>query len=123
MRYLNLLLILVVIGCYSGVHTSNFNLTNEATPSCHSNSGIEKVHHKTSPLNIQIKFDKELQSCCIDTVTYRIDYKSISQILTASIIDYYDLHYDIQNKDNFRDNNLKNHSPPKLFISQSSFLI
>jgi len=123
MRYLNLLLILVVIGCYSGVHTSNFNLTKETKPSCHNNSSVQMVHHTTLDLNIQAKKNSENQSCCIKAVNYQIDYELIRPVLTVSIINYFSLQSNTQKMDNFRDNNLKNHSPPKIFISKSSFLI
>ncbi|MEE9193354.1 MAG: hypothetical protein V3U21_02350, partial [Thermodesulfobacteriota bacterium] len=71
------MLILVVIGCYSGVHTSNFNLTKETKPSCHNNSSVQMVHHTTLDLNIQAKKNSENQSCCIKAVNYQIDYELI----------------------------------------------
>lgn len=123
MRYFNLVLILVVFGCYSGVHASNFNLSKESTPSCHTNSGVQKVHRKVSIINFQLTNYQESRSCCIEAVTYQVDYESTNPILTASIINYYSLYYNLKNNINFIDNNLNNHSPPKIFISISSFLI
>jgi len=123
MKYLNFLLILVVYGCYSGVHTSNFNLTIETTPSCHTISGVQKVYHKILKFNFQINNNQERQSCCIDAVTYQIDFDLTKPVLTVSTINYYSPNNNFKNYDNFRKNNLNNHSPPKLFISHSSFLI
>ena len=123
MRYLNLLLILFVFGCYSGAHTYDFNLTKETKPPCHTNIGVEKVHNKVSKINFHLNNFQERQTCCIEGVTYQVDHELASPILTASIINYYDLNNNIKNNDNFRDNNLNNHSPPKIFISKSSFLI
>ncbi len=126
MRYLNLILILVIFGCYSGVHTSDFNTKEEATesaPSCHTNNAIQKTHHRVPEINIQSKNNIEIKSCCIEAVNYQIDYESVFPILTVSIFNYLSLQSNIQNIDNFRDNNLNNHSPPKIFISKSSFLI
>lgn len=125
MRYFNLLLILVIFGCYSGVHTSNFNATEqvaETAPSCHTSNSVQMTHSRVPDFNIQSK-NVERKSCCIEAVNYQIDYESISLIITASIFSYYSLQSNIQNIDNIRDNNLNNHSPPKLFISKSSFLI
>jgi len=123
MRYLNLLLILIIFGCYSGIHTSNFNLIEKATPSCHKISSLQKSHHKPAEINYQINKIQKRQGCCIEAVSYQIDYKSINPILTASIINYVSLYINIENNINFRDNNLHNHSPPQIFISNSSFLI
>ena len=123
MRYLNFLLILVIFGCYSGVHTSNFNLTKEATPSCHTNSSVQKIHHDFLKVKFQINNNQERQSCCVEAVNYKVDFESINPIITATIFKYYSLYINIKNNDNFRDNNLNNHSPPKIFISKSSFLI
>ena len=88
MRYLNFLLILIVFGCYSGAHASNFNLTNETTPSCHTNGSVKKVDHKISKVSFQINNSQEKQSCCIEAVNYQVDYKSINPILTVSLINY-----------------------------------
>lgn len=123
MRYLNLLLILIILGCYSGIGASNFNLTEKTTPSCHENSSLQKNHHNPAEINFQLNENQERPCCFIYAVTYQVDYKSINPILTASIIDYYSLHINIENNIKFRDNSLNNHSPPQIFISNSSFLI
>ena len=123
MKYVNLLLIFIVIGCYSGVHNSNFDLTKDNEPSCHSNSIVQMDHHTPSDFNAQAKKNSYNQSCCIKTINCQIDYDLINPLLKVSIINYSNLQRNIQKLDFFRDYNLKNHSPPKLFISKSSFLI
>ena len=123
MRYLNLLLILVIFGCYSGIHTSSFNIDKESTPTCHTNGSIQKVHHKLSKINFQINNNQQRQRCCINATKNQVDFESTFPILIASKINFPSLENSFKNNNLFRDNNLNNHSPPPIFISNSSFLI
>ena len=123
MKYINILLIFIIFGCYSGFHKLELKFTDESTPTCHTNTSAHKAKIKVTKINFQYNNNQEVQSCCIDAVTNQIDYESINPNFCASKIYYSNLNNRIKYNSNIKEDNLHNHSPPKIFLSKTSFLI
>lgn len=125
MRYVSLVLILVLIGCYSGIHTSSFISSQKDgnTSSCHSQVNGHIQHHEFAKINIQLNKYQEKQSCCNYFVSFQFESQKIIPTLNSNEIDYFSFKQENQSKNIFTDKNLKNHSPPNIYISKSSFLI
>ncbi|NIP31858.1 MAG: hypothetical protein GTO02_20380 [Candidatus Dadabacteria bacterium] len=123
MRYLNLFIILAVLGCYSGLHPSNFVFKEDSKSSCHTIMSADNNHHNVLNYKFQSEENQNKKSCCVEALTHKLDQQIDNPAFVVSVINYHDIYNIVRNKFNYSDKNLNNHSPPKLFISKSSFLI
>lgn len=126
MKIFNLLLILIMLACYSGLCSAPPTLAssvNLETESCHKMDG-----HKTSEDNNQLRQDihgKESHStvCCVSSLTSSLDKdntKDFAKLAQITFISENDI-----NENCIRINtiSLREHGPPDLQVLHSTFQI
>jgi len=129
MRYLHLFLIFSVIACYTGIHGNVVcagTVSSEATESCHgADRQMSGAENNDIVIENSQKEDAHYSSCCLDSLVNSSPDLYSNAVFTLTeklpVIELYSIN--LGYKKLLRDQLSKEHDPPDLQVSYSTFLL